>query len=146
MIDDQLLSYGIEMTETNDEGELPLHTAIKHQTPTRITEIILHTFPKAASVKDEYGFLPIHLAAMYNYPLSMFELLVEYYPQGLEECDPDGLLSIHLAMKYQCSDEVVLFMLKYNNAVYLNPLGRDKVGQVKAFRHHAYIPWCIHTL
>ena len=139
--EDQLLRYGLEMTEVNDEGDLPLHTAMKHQVTPRVTKTILHTYPQASFVKDEYGFLPIHLAAMYNYPLTIFELLLDYYPLCIEASDPDGLSCLHLAIKYQCNEEVILFLVKQSNPSFLNPIGKDKPGLVKAFRHQAYIPW-----
>ena len=141
MVEAQLLSYGMELCEMDDEGDHPLHTAIKHQVPSRVVEIILQSYPKASAIKDEYGYLPIHLAAMYNYPMNVFELLLEYYPLGMDESDPDGLSSLHLAIKYKCNDEVILYLVKKNYSNALNPIGKDKSGLVKAFRHQAYIPW-----
>lgn len=45
LIDDQMVAYGVEMNEPDDEGDLPLHLAIKNEIPTRVLQIVVCANP-----------------------------------------------------------------------------------------------------
>lgn len=138
MIDDQLVAYGIEIAEADNEGEFPLHIAIKNEAPARIIEIILCAYPGAAAIKDPYGYLPIHLAAMFNCEKKVVEMLLDYHFNGIMERDPDGLVPLYLALKYKSPESVIECLISNYPAV-MTPYGRGKKALVKASKRNVYV-------
>jgi len=76
---------------------LPLHAAIIFQSPDRVIESILASYPKAVKCKDDHGMIPLHLALRNGASEGIINLLLEAYPQSIYIKDRKGRVPIDLA-------------------------------------------------
>jgi len=92
------------------KGDLPIHSACKHNADPLVIECLLEANPTGATARDKKGFLPIHLAAGYRAELESVELLVRTFPESVSCMDKRGCLPVTLARTYDAPRDVVEFL------------------------------------
>ena len=89
----------------NDDGQLPLHSALEHAgSSAQVIQMLLEAFEDGVRVEDgRTGRLPLHMACSQGVPdVHAVQLLVEAYPAAVLMLDGDdgeeGRLPLHLAL------------------------------------------------
>lgn len=140
VIMDQLKAYRFELMEADEDGELPLHIALKNRIPSEVIMVIVNAFPDAVSIPDTYGFFPIHLAAMYLSSKEVISLLLEIFRGGMNEPDPDGYTLVHLMIKYHVDIDTIRFVVeKFPKS--LNPFMKGIQAFARSLQGQHFIPW-----
>lgn len=80
---------------------LPLHAALVFRAPYSILELLLESYPHAASQKDDQGNLPLHLALRNEANWEIVEELLTVYPTAVLARDRKGRTPLEAGLQCQ---------------------------------------------
>lgn len=107
-IEQLLKQYPKTAAMTGDDGDLPLHKAVRmwmHPTAGRLVRDLLAAYPQAAHIPNgRSGSLPLHLAAVYqggHGGADVVQALLEVAPSAWQTPTRSGELPVHLAARHQ---------------------------------------------
>jgi len=99
------------LTIVDDNGDLPIHQAIKLGAPDDTILAVLHGWVDAAKSKDKSGYLPLHLAVKHASSASAIVGIVQAWPEATQHVDKNGDLPLHQALNFAAPPEAVLEIL-----------------------------------
>jgi ankyrin repeat protein len=103
--------------EANQDGLLPLHLLLENRSSTITSvQLLLDSFPGAASYKDRADNYPLHVECNQLYRVEAIARLVELYPNALSETNQDGCLPLHLVLKKPSSNTSIFPTVMLINA------------------------------
>ena len=105
----------VTMTTRDDNGRLPLHTALLEKATHGAIQLLLKGCTAALQVADDYGMLPLHFACRYG-SVDTVRLLTESYACGLDISDGSNNYPLHHAC-LGSNYEVVKYLLKRGTVV-----------------------------
>lgn len=84
----------------NQDGNLPLHIAIKSRNPETV-KYLLNLYPEACQVTDSLGWLPLHYAVngTPEPDREILELCLATFPNGCEHPNYQGFFPLHLYIR-----------------------------------------------
>ena len=102
------------MTTPNDDGRLPLHTAIQNNVTLGSIKLLVKGNPHAVQSPDNSGALPLHIACEHHDSASVVEYLVELDTTTLDALDRDRNTALHCACSGAKYDTIALLLGKYD--------------------------------
>ena len=96
------------MTNPDENGQLPLHTALRNNVTLGSIKLLVKGNPDALQSADNNGALPLHVACEHS--LGAIELLAKGNPSALQSADNSGRLPLHLACQHRDSSKVIDFL------------------------------------
>eukprot|EP00984_Skeletonema_dohrnii_P037813 scaffold40312_cov155-Skeletonema_dohrnii-CCMP3373.AAC.1 len=114
-----LIDKDASAVKEQEDGLLPLHTAVLNNASVEVMRVLLKADPSATNemgtFKDEV-MLPLHFAICES--LDIVQALIDVYPKVVEaRITGEGKLPLSLSLEYGASDDVVLAVLAaYPNA------------------------------
>ncbi|XRB10033.1 poly [ADP-ribose] polymerase [Pycnococcus provasolii] len=113
-----------EAGKPGEEGDLPLHLAIRFEAPSDVIAALLKVYPEGVRQTNEFGDLPLHSAAIFEAPSEVVSKLLEAYPDGARKTDNGGDLPLHVAAATQAPfDSVELILNAYPEGVHVKAHG-----------------------
>jgi hypothetical protein len=91
---------------------LPLHQACELRAPEHVLQLVLQSYPEAASERDTANNLPIHLACRELTSGKTVDELIGAFRKGVELKDSEGRLPLHLSCRKGTSKKTVETLLK----------------------------------
>ena len=106
------------VSESNKDGEMPLHIAARYSDITcedsDITNVAEHVIralidihPQALQKSNFNGNLPLHICLQKNVSLNVFMLIFNEYPDAIHHISSDGRHPLRIALQNSCSLDVV---------------------------------------
>ncbi len=80
------------MTMPDDNGQLPLHTALRNNVRLCSIKLLVKGYPPAVQSSNDSGALPLHVACLRHESASVVQYLVELEAATLEAVDDDNIL------------------------------------------------------
>jgi len=102
------IAYPGAVQVRNDDGYIPVHSAIKNKCQEKAIHILVDCWPESLSVPDENGALCIHLACMYGAALLITYIYVNL-PSAISIKDDYGNLPLHLIIR-ECNSHTHNFI------------------------------------
>jgi ankyrin len=125
----------INLTETDRNGNTPLHEACLHG-HMEIVEVLLKKIAEKnqdvtkVNIKNNAGLTPFHIACREDHH-KIVKLLLDKYPKLLKECDNDKATPLHYACRNDNIDTVRLLMQKSSSLYeFLTPRISDGVTPI----------------
>ncbi len=113
------------MTTPDDNGQLPLHTALQTNVRLGSMKLLVEANPQAVQSPDNNGALPLHVACQHRDSVNVVQYLVEVDNTTLDAVDRDGNTALH----YACRDarhEIIAMLLEKFDAVSVSKRNADK--------------------
>jgi ankyrin repeat protein len=108
-----LLNVQVDAVSCVDEnGDMPLHQAIKLGAPAGSVEAILYSWEDAAKAKDKNGYLPLHLSIKHSAPGDTIVKILNCYPEACRQIDKSGDLPLHQAINFSTGTNAIMAILK----------------------------------
>ena len=85
------------MTTPDDNGQLPLHTALQNSVRLGSIKLLIKGNPDAVQSPDNNGALPLHVACQHHDSTNVIQHLVEFDTTTLDAVDREGNTALHLA-------------------------------------------------
>ena len=104
------------MTTRDDNGQLPLHTALLNNVRLGSIKLLVtgNPFPSALQSADNNGRLPLHVACQHHDSTDVIDFLVEHDPSTLDAVDGEGNTVLHLACQNAKYDTIAMLLKKYD--------------------------------
>ena len=102
------------MTTPDDNGQLPLHTALHNNVRLGSIKLLVKGNPHAVQSPDNNGALPLHIACQHHDSNDVIDFLVELDTATLDAVDRDGNTSLHCACRGAKYDTIVMLLDKYD--------------------------------
>ena len=102
------------MTTPDDNGQLPLHTAVQNNVTLGSIKLLVNGNPSAIRCFDDNGVIPLHVACQYHNSASVVGYMVSLADLTLDTIDRQGNTALHyacLGSKYQT---IALLLEKYD--------------------------------
>jgi ankyrin repeat protein len=109
-----LLKANPEAAGEDEEGSLPLHTAVTNGASLEVVEALLAANPGGAAKTDNNGEFPLHWAVGCDASKGVVDALLKANPDAAKGKDEEGKLPLLTAVKYDASEEVVKALLAAN--------------------------------
>jgi len=77
----------------DQQGNMPLQTALDCEAPLAVLNLMVKTFPDALQIPNEYGELPLQTAM--RRPAAVLDLLVKSYPESVRVKNRFGKIPLH---------------------------------------------------
>ena len=105
------------LTTPDENGQLPLHVALRDNVTLGSIKLLVKGNPSAVSVQDNRGMMPLHIACKYHESASVVQYLLDLDPTGLQSRDLDGNSVLHHACCGGKHETITLLLEKYNFTV-----------------------------
>eukprot|EP00985_Skeletonema_marinoi_P001623 scaffold653_cov132-Skeletonema_marinoi.AAC.3 len=102
------------MTTPNDNGQLPLHTALQSNARLGSIKLLLNGNPPALQTPDNSGTLPLHVACQLHDTVNVIQYLVGLDATTLDAVDHDGNSALHLACRSAKYETIALLLETYD--------------------------------
>ena len=104
------------MMTPDDNGRLPLHTAIENNAAPGSIKLLVKGNPDAVQSPDNMGALPLHIACQHRDSTNVVRYLVELDPSTLDAVDREGNTVLHYACSGAKYDMITMLLEKYDAA------------------------------
>jgi hypothetical protein len=112
----QASDHGL-MTTLDENGQLPLHTALQNNVTLGSIKLLVKENPPAVQSPDNSGALPLHMACQYHESTSVIQYLLGLDATSLNAVDRVGNTAVHYACRGAKYDMIALLLDdKYNAA------------------------------
>ena len=101
------------MTTPDDNGQLPLHTALQDNVRLGSIKLLVKGNPHAVQSPDDSGSLPLHVACMYE-SASVVQYLIELDTTTLDVVDNENNTALHYACRGAKYETIALLLDKYD--------------------------------
>ena len=104
------------MTTPDEDGKLPLHTALESNVRLGSIKLLVKGNPHAVQSPDNSGALPLHIACLYHgyESTSVVEYLIELDSAALEAVDHENNTPLHYACNGAKYETIALLLDKYD--------------------------------
>ena len=102
------------MTTPDDNGQLPLHTAVQNNVTLGSIKLLVKGNPAAVQSPDNNGALPLHVACQYHNSTNVIQYLVELDNSTLDALDRDENTVLHYACRDAKYDAIALLLEMYD--------------------------------
>ena len=102
------------MTTPDDNGQLPLHTALQNNVRLGSIKLLVKGNPAAVQSAENSGALPLHVACMHHDSVSVIQYLAELDPSTLDAIDREGNTTLHLACQGARHDITALLLDEFD--------------------------------
>ena len=102
------------MTTPDDNGRLPLHTAIQNNVTLGSIKLLVKGNPAAVQSPDSRGALPLHIACEHHDSACVVQYLVELDTTALDDLDREGNTALHYACRGAKYDTIALLLDMYD--------------------------------
>jgi len=100
------------ITHQGPGGRTPIHTAVHHDHPVGIIELLCTSAVDMLTVRDHGGRLPIHVACIAGSQRNVIQVLLQCAPQTIHEKDGRGRYPIQLAVMHKARPGVIFTMVR----------------------------------
>ena len=104
------------MSTRNENGQLPLHTALRDNAPFGSIKLLVKGNPIAVQTADNDGALPLHLATQHHDSTKVVDYLIGLDPTTLTTVDGNGNTALHYACR-GAKHEIIALLLEEYDAV-----------------------------
>eukprot|EP00985_Skeletonema_marinoi_P023133 scaffold15141_cov81-Skeletonema_marinoi.AAC.8 len=102
------------MTTPDENGQLPLHTALRNNVRLGSIKLLVKGNPPALQTPDNSGALPLHVACQHHNSASVVQYLIGLDVSTLDAVDREGNTSLHLACHCARHEIIGLLLDKYD--------------------------------
>jgi ankyrin repeat protein len=102
------------MITSNEQGHLPLHTALQNNVRLGSIKLLVKGNPSAIRSFDESGVIPLHVACQHHQSANVIHYLVELDTTTLDTVDREGNTALHFACRSAKHDTIALLLEKYD--------------------------------
>jgi ankyrin repeat protein len=102
------------MTTPNEQGQLPLHTALQNNVRLGSIKLLVKGNPSAIRSFDESGVIPLHVACQHHDSASVVQYLLSLSEITLDAVDREGNTALHHACLGAKHDTIALLLEKYD--------------------------------
>eukprot|EP00984_Skeletonema_dohrnii_P009537 scaffold3651_cov128-Skeletonema_dohrnii-CCMP3373.AAC.4 len=102
------------MTTPDDNGQLPLHTALQSNARLGSIKLLLKGNPPALQTPDNSGTLPLHVACQLHDSVNVIQYLVGLDATTLDAVDHEGNSALHLACRSAKYKTIALLLETYD--------------------------------
>jgi len=103
-----------QMTTPDDNGRLPLHTALQINVRLGSIKLLVKGNPHALQTHDNSGTLPLHVACQHHNSTKVIQYLVGLDTSILDAIDRKGDTALHYACRSAKYDNIALLLEKYD--------------------------------
>jgi hypothetical protein len=104
------------MTTRDENGQLPLHRALRDNITLGSIKLLVKGNPSAISCNDNIGMMPLHVACQHHESPSVIEYLINLDPTSLHRKDLDDNTALHYACRSANHAIIALLTDKYGAA------------------------------
>ena len=115
------------MATPDDDGRLPLHTALQNNVRLGSIKLLVKGNPHAVQSPDNSGALPLHVACEHHDSTNVIQFLVELDTTTLDTVDRDGNTALHYACRTAKFETIVLLLEKYDAVSVSKRNAQDKL-------------------
>ncbi len=101
------------MTTRDENGQLPLHRALRDNITLGSIKLLVKGNPSAISCNDNIGMIPLHVACQHHESPSVIEYLINLDPTSLHRKDLDDNTALHYACRGANHAIIALLSEKY---------------------------------
>ena len=105
-----------QMTTPDEQGQLPLHRALRNNASLGSIKLILKVNPSTVRNVDNNCSLPLHLACQHHDSPLVIEHLIDLYPSSIRHIDFDHNTVLHYACRGLNYGSIALLLDKYEAA------------------------------
>eukprot|EP00984_Skeletonema_dohrnii_P012842 scaffold5242_cov107-Skeletonema_dohrnii-CCMP3373.AAC.1 len=102
------------MMTPDENGQLPLHTALQNNVRLGSTKLLIRGNPLAVQSPDNSGLLPLHVACVHHYSASVIQYLIGLDATTLDAVDQEGNTALHLACRSARHGVIALLLDKFD--------------------------------
>ena len=102
------------MTTPDDNGQLPLRTALQSNARLGSVKLLVKGNPPAVQSPDNSGSLPLHIACAYHDSASVVQYLIGLDATTLDAVDHDNNTALHYACRGAKYETIVMLLGKYD--------------------------------
>eukprot|EP00985_Skeletonema_marinoi_P023755 scaffold15981_cov85-Skeletonema_marinoi.AAC.3 len=102
------------MTTPDDNGQLPLHTALQRNVRLGSIKLLVKGNPPAVQSPDYSGSLPLHTACAHHDSASVVQYLIGLDATTLDAVDHDNNTALHYACRGAKNETITLLLGKYD--------------------------------
>ena len=95
------------LSMANQNGELPLHCALKHKCRPPTIKLMVNLYQDGARSADHEGRLPLHCAVERYFPFETFEVVLNAYPGAVERKDNRNRNALFMACTAGASLDII---------------------------------------
>lgn len=96
----------------DDEGDIPLMTALRNSAPLPMIQALVKAWPESVQCRDRSGRIPIMAALQCGRDVGIIRELISAYPNSLQCTDPQGNVPINTAIQFTATVDVVQALLE----------------------------------
>ena len=101
------------MTTRDENGQLPLHRALRDNITLGSIKLLVKGNPSAISCNDNIGMMPLHVACQHHESASVVEYLINLDPTSLRRKELDDNTALHYACRGANHSIIALLTEKY---------------------------------
>ena len=102
------------MTAPDENGQLPLHTALQNNVRLGSIKLLVKGNPDALQSPDNNSALPLHVACQHHDSTNVIQHLVEFDTTTLDALDMEGNTVLHYACRGAKYETIKLWLEKYD--------------------------------
>ena len=102
------------MNTPDDNGQLPLHTALESNVRLGSIKLLVKGNPGAVRYPDNSGALPLHIACMHHESTRVVQYLIGLDPSTLEAVDYENNTALHYACRGAQYETIALLLGKFD--------------------------------
>eukprot|EP00984_Skeletonema_dohrnii_P005913 scaffold2096_cov107-Skeletonema_dohrnii-CCMP3373.AAC.2 len=102
------------MTTPDENGQLPLHTALRNNVRLGSIKLLVKGNPPALQTPDNSGALPLHVACQHHESADVVQYLIGLDATTLDAVDQEGNTALHLACHCARHEIIGLLLDKYD--------------------------------
>ena len=104
------------MTTPDDNGQLPLHTALQNNVRLGSIKLLVKGNPSALRTLENYFALPLHIACEHHDSASVVQYLLDLDKRTVRAVDIDNNTALHYACRGAKYETIALLLEKYDAA------------------------------
>ena len=120
------------MTTRDENGQLPLHRALRDNNTLGSTKLLVKGNPSAISCADNIGMMPLHVACQHHESPSVIEYLINLDPTSLHRKDLDDNTALHYACR-GANHKIITLLLEKSMTVHQSQKGIHTISSLFIF-------------
>ena len=104
----------LQMTTPDDNGQLPLHTALQNNVRLGSIKLLVKGNPTALHSPDNSGSLPLHVACQHHNSTAVIQYLVGLDKSALEAVDNEHNTALHYACRSAKYETITMLLDEYD--------------------------------
>ena len=102
------------MTTPDENGQLPLHTALRNNVRLGSIKLLVKGNPPALQTPDDSGALPLHVACQHHNSADVIQYLIGLDTTTIDAVDKEGDTALHITCRSARHETITMLLDKYD--------------------------------